>query len=194
MHSAASSGQHGARESSSSCLGKQRTATSSVTTSSFVSFWMDCTSIADRKVKRPSVFASTRETQPVSWYDCSIHYMPNEIETWYTRKLPLDVLYWMKTWWARSPNILAVPSFNNCTVTEQSRTTAVTLGSSDWVWATLTKHSSNSLLLLTVGVTCPYQITREDMLGFHDGRTHPGFRNDSDNLCRVLQIRPDHSL
>ena len=36
---------------------------------------------------------------------------PNEIETWCTRKLPPDVPYWMKTWWACSPNVLAVSGF-----------------------------------------------------------------------------------
>jgi len=44
-----------------------------------------------------------------------------------------------------------------------------------------------------LGVACPHEINLEDMLDFHDERTHPGFRYGSDSLCRVLEMRSGHS-
>jgi len=129
-------------------FGSQRTASPSVTTSSFVALWKDYISIADRKVKSPSMFASTRETQPVSWYSTTAFTtrLRTPFLTWCTRKLPLDVLHWMTTWWARSLNVLEVWSFNICTMTVASTTTELTVVASDWVWATPSRHTSNPIL------------------------------------------------
>jgi len=64
-----------------------------------------------------------------------------------TRKLPLDVLYWMKTWWACSSSDLAVSVFFFCTVIAPSRPIEVTVGASDWASATPCRHTSKPLLL-----------------------------------------------
>ena len=49
-----------------------------MTTSSFVSYWKDCTSISDRKVNNSSLFAST-QTLPVSWYGCGTHHTSSHL-------------------------------------------------------------------------------------------------------------------
>jgi len=61
--------------------------------------------------------------------------------------------YGMKTWWVYSPNVLAMPGFNICTMTAPSRTTEVTAGASGWASATSSRHTSKSLLLLRCDVT-----------------------------------------